>query len=82
MGLTILAITCTESAEFKALPTDCFRISSLRLTMSCCPTRETLILGGGFRNRRRPSLDGRSAAKFLGVSPQTAYVWVEQHKIE
>jgi hypothetical protein len=50
MRLTILAVTCIGSAELNALPTDCCRISSLRLTTCCCPTRETLILSGGFRN--------------------------------
>src|SRR5713101_2224981 len=58
MRLTILAVTCIGSAELNALPTDC-RISSLRLTVCCCPTRETLILGGGFRNRRRCELQQR-----------------------
>jgi len=53
MRLTILAVTCTGSAELNALPTDCCRISSLRLTMCCCPTRENLILGGGFRTVTR-----------------------------
>jgi hypothetical protein len=56
MRLRILAVACIGSAERNALPTDCCRISSLRLTMCCCPTRETLILSGGFRNRRRCEL--------------------------
>jgi hypothetical protein len=56
MRLTILAVTYIGSAELNALPTDCCRISSLRLTMRCCPTRETLILGGGFRTVAGPLL--------------------------
>ena len=33
MRLTILAITCTGSVELNALPTDCCRISFVRLTI-------------------------------------------------
>jgi len=59
MRLRILAVTCIGSAELNALPADCCCISCLRLTMCCCPTRETLILSGGFRNRRRRELQQR-----------------------
>jgi hypothetical protein len=52
MRLTILTV-CVGCAELNALPSDCRRISSLRFTPYCCPTGETLILGGGFRNRRQ-----------------------------
>jgi len=59
MRLTTLAVTCTGSAELNALPTDCCRISSLRLTMCCCPIRETLILGRRFPNFTNPVLAHR-----------------------
>jgi len=64
MRLTILAVTCIASAELNALPTDCCRIPSLRLTMCCCPTRETLILGGGFRTAAGPLQFPTDAQRF------------------
>jgi hypothetical protein len=64
MRLTILAGTYIGSAELNALPTDCCRISSLRLTMCCCPTREALILGGGFRTVAGPLLFSTDAQRF------------------
>jgi len=39
----------------RSQPDGC-RISSLRFTMCCCPTREALILGGGFRTVAGPLL--------------------------
>jgi hypothetical protein len=63
MRLTVLAITCIGSAELNALPTDCCRISSLRLTMRCYPTRKTLILGGGFRTVAVPLLFSTEAPR-------------------
>jgi hypothetical protein len=53
MRLTILGVTCIGAAELNALATDCCRISSLRLTMCCCPTRETLDSRRRFLNRCR-----------------------------
>ena len=54
MRLTILAVNSIGSTKLNALPTDSCRISCLRLTMCCCPTREALILGGGFRTFAGP----------------------------
>jgi len=50
--------------ERNAAPVDCCRISSLRLTMCCRPTRETLILGGGFETAAAPLLFPTDAQRF------------------